>query len=79
MVKDQTFLQSFVENVLHLCLGYHMFDRASYAEHAVLLLKTFFVDEKTRMNPNLNYAQLIRGSQNKTHLGRGEDVISSRR
>ncbi|KAI8368884.1 putative alginate lyase [Choanephora cucurbitarum] len=78
MVKDQTFLQSFVENVLHLCLGYHMFDRASYAEHAVLLLKTFFVDEKTRMNPNLNYAQLIRGSQNKTHLGRGEGVISSR-
>ena len=56
-----------------------MFDRSSYADHAVLLLNTFFVDERTRMNPHLNYAQLVRGSQNKTKMGRGEGVISSRR
>ncbi|KAI8380785.1 putative alginate lyase [Blakeslea trispora] len=77
-VKDQAFLESFAESIMHLCLGYYMFDRTSFADHAVLLLNTFFVDERTRMNPHLNYAQLVRGSQNKTKMGRGEGVISSR-
>ncbi|RCI07261.1 hypothetical protein CU098_013741 [Rhizopus stolonifer] len=77
-VKDQAQLESFAENFMFLCLGYHFFNNRNYADHAVLLLNTFFVDEKTRMNPHLEYAQLVRGSQNRTRMGRCEGVISSR-
>lgn len=77
-VKDQSQLESFAENFTYLCLGYYFFDNENYAIHAVSLLDTFFLNEKTRMNPNLNYAQFVRGSQNKFQMGRGEGVISSR-
>lgn len=77
-VKDQSQLESIAENLQYLCLGYYFFDNENYAIYAVALLDTFFINEKTRMNPNLNYAQFVRGSQNHSSLGRGEGVISSR-
>lgn len=77
-VKDQYQLESFAENFTFLCLEYYFSEEEKYAERAVLLLNTFFLDEETKMNPNINYAQFIRGSQNKSQLGRGEGIISSR-
>ncbi|KAL7314796.1 hypothetical protein PS15m_006320 [Mucor circinelloides] len=77
-VKDQFQLESVAENLQFLCLGYYFFNNENYAIYAVSLLDTFFVNEKTRMNPNLNYAQFVRGSQNHSPFGRGEGVISSR-
>lgn len=71
-------MESIAENLTYLCLGYYFFNNDNYAIQAVSLLNVFFLEEKTRMNPNLNYAQLVRGSQNNTKLGRGEGVISSR-
>jgi hypothetical protein len=59
-------------------LGYYFFDNENYAIHAVSLIDTFFLNEHTRMNPNLDFAQFVRGSQNVTKMGRGEGVISSR-
>ncbi|KAI7906445.1 alginate lyase-domain-containing protein, partial [Cokeromyces recurvatus] len=61
-----------------LSMGYYFFNNENYAIHAVSLLDTFFINEKTRMNPNLNYVQLIRGPQNTPKIGRKEGVISSR-
>lgn len=72
-------MESVTENLTFLILGYFFFNNENYAIHAVSLLDTFFINEKTRMNPNLNYAQYVRGSQNTTKLGRGEGVISARR
>ncbi|KAG2209780.1 hypothetical protein INT47_001928 [Mucor saturninus] len=77
-VKDQSQLESFAESFTFLCLGYYFLNNENYAIYAVSLLDTFFLNEKTRMNPNLNYAQFVRGSQNTTKMGRGEGVISSR-
>lgn len=37
-------------------------------------IKTWFLDEDTRMNPNLNYAQMIRGP--KGQIGRHTGVLS---
>ncbi|KAG1140851.1 hypothetical protein G6F37_008676 [Rhizopus arrhizus] len=77
-VKDQQQLESFAENIMYLCLGYYFFKEDKYAKHAISLLEIFFINEKTRMNPNLTYAQFIRGPQNTTKTGRGEGIVSAR-
>ena len=41
--------------------AYYFSENEEYAEHAALLLRTFFIDVETRMNPNLKYAQIRRG------------------
>lgn len=71
-------MESVAENITYLCLGYYFFNNENYAIHAVSLIDTFFLNERTRMNPNLDYAQFVRGSQNTTKMGRGEGVISAR-
>jgi hypothetical protein len=54
-------------------LAYFFTDDESYARHAALLLRTFFVDPATRMNPNLNFAQGVRGKEN----GRPAGIIDT--
>jgi hypothetical protein len=44
-----------------------------YARHAVKHLHVWFVDEKTRMNPNLQFAQAIHGR----FTGRGTGIIDT--
>lgn len=46
---------------------------ARYARHAAAHLRAWFIDERTRMNPNLQYAQAIRGRVN----GRGTGIIDT--
>jgi Alginate lyase len=46
---------------------------ARYANHAVKHLRAWFVDERTRMNPNLQYAQAIHGR----FTGRGIGIIDT--
>ena len=43
----------------------------SYAENVASWVNTWFLDDATGMNPNLNYAQMQRGptGQNGTHTG----------
>src|SRR5712692_7006851 len=44
-----------------------------YARHAALHLRAWFIDERTRMNPNLRYAQAIHGRV----TGRGTGIIDT--
>ena len=44
-----------------------------YAQHAARHLRAWFIDPKTRMNPNLNYAQAISGLV----TGRGVGIIDT--
>jgi hypothetical protein len=44
-----------------------------YADHALKHLRAWFVDEATRMNPNLQYAQAIKG----VTTGRGIGIIDT--
>lgn len=44
-----------------LAEGYYYSGNAQYANHSALLLRTWFIDPKTRMNPNLTYSQVIPG------------------
>lgn len=56
-----------------LGLAYFFTDDESYARHAALLLRTFFVDPATRMNPNLKFAQGVRGKED----GRPAGIIDT--
>lgn len=60
-----------VNNVKVLSLAYFFTGKKRYAHKVNELLKVWFLDEATRMNPNLNYAQGIPGK----NTGRGFGII----
>jgi hypothetical protein len=72
--KDKEYMPKLCAMVHTLGLAYFFSGKEIYAQHASLLLRTWFLDTATRMNPNLNYAQAIRGENE----GRGAGLIDSR-
>ena len=72
--KDKEYMPALCDDALTLGLAYYFSDNGAYAEHAAALLRTWFLDPATRMNPNLNFAQAIKGVND----GRGAGLIDSR-
>ena len=52
-----------------LALSAFLTGNATQAQRAAMLVRVWFLDEKSRMNPNLNYAQAIPGANNGTDGG----------
>jgi hypothetical protein len=72
--KDKEYMPALCDYVSTLALAYYFSGENVYAEHASKLLRVWFLDTATRMNPNLNFAQAIKG----VNTGRGAGLIDSR-
>ncbi|ANY20220.1 Alginate lyase [Tsuneonella dongtanensis] len=66
-------LQNFSNDVSLLALAWHHTGDRRYAEHAAALVRVWFVDPATRMNPNFDHAQAVPGRS----LGRAEGVMDA--
>ena len=58
---DRTRLQLMFDGTTALALGWYLTGRHDFASHGAALLRTWFLDPQTRMNPHLRYSQVRRG------------------
>ncbi|MEO7983422.1 MAG: alginate lyase family protein, partial [Bacteroidota bacterium] len=72
--KDKEYLPKLCSELQVLGLAYYFSDDKIYAEHAAKLVRVWFLDPATRMNPNLNFGQAIKG----VTTGRGAGMIDVR-
>ncbi len=72
-VANRNDLGSMCTAVLALGMGGFLLGDKRCGERAAVVLSTWFLDPKTRMNPNLEYGQAVRGH----NTGRGTGIIDT--
>lgn len=72
--KDKEYQPLLCDKVHKLALAYFFSGEKRYAKHAARLLRVWFLDAATRMNPNLNFGQAIKG----VNTGRAAGIIDVR-
>lgn len=68
---DRTRLQRVFDDTTVLALAATVLDGHHYAVHAARLIRAWFIDPRTRMNPHLRYAQVRSGHDNNEGSGHG--------
>ena len=61
---DRKPLGELCDCVSNLALAYYLTDEEKYANHIVKLLRTWFLNAETRMNPNFNHGSFVPGINN---------------
>ena len=72
-VDHRRYLMRLSVQVPALAAAWRLTKDERYAKHAVKHLRAWFIDEKTRMNPSLQFAQAIHGR----FTGRGTGIIDT--
>lgn len=70
---DNVPLSHLCDQVVQLAQAAYVFEHAPYARHAARLLRVWFLDPASRMNPHLDYGQAIPGRC----TGRGIGIIDT--
>lgn len=73
-ITDHTTLDNVNESTEILSLAWYLTGKEVYANKAAEIIKTCFLDEATKMNPNLDFGQGIPG----INTGRGIGIIETR-
>jgi hypothetical protein len=73
-LSNKNALNSMCDAVFALGTAAYLLDDARYSQRAIRILNAWFVNPNTRMNPNLEYSQAIRG----VNEGRGAGIIDGR-
>ncbi|MGH9521834.1 MAG: alginate lyase family protein [Terriglobales bacterium] len=73
-ITDHRNFGSMANSAKALATAYYVLGDERYAVKAAQVLRTWFLDPKTRMNPNLQYAQAVKGRND----GRGTGLIETR-
>lgn len=76
LLSDSKETGTMIRDVTALTLYYSLYGDERYAAKASQLLRVWFLNEATLMNPNVQYGQVIRGPGN--WLGRSEGILDMR-
>jgi len=74
IVANQTALNAMSEAVFSLGVASFLLDNPAYGKRAAAVIHIWFLNPRTRMNPDFDYAQSIPGVNN----GRGSGVVDGR-
>jgi len=74
IVANQAALNAMCDAVFTLGVASFLLDNPAYGRRAATVLHTWFINPKTRMNPDLDYAQSVPGVNN----GRGAGIVDGR-
>ena len=74
-ITDHDHMYAMIDAVRVLSLAYFYLEKERYARKAAKFLRTWFLNEKTAMNPNLEFGQGIPGRTK----GRGIGIIETRK
>ena len=72
-ITDRTYLGKIDNACRILSLAWHFTGDEKYAAKAAIILQTWFLNEATKMNPNLDYGQAVPG----INSGRGIGIIET--
>jgi alginate lyase len=68
-IPDYKNMLDLIERTYTLALAYHISQNDSYASKATELLRVWFLNNNTKMNPNMQYSEVIPGLNNGSHTG----------
>ncbi|KAF9577040.1 hypothetical protein BGW38_008010 [Lunasporangiospora selenospora] len=62
-VRDYRLMRTMIREVHMMGMAYHFTGRKEFADKCAFRLQEWFLDEKTYMNPNINYGSLRKGEK----------------